>query len=165
MFAVNEVLVPDWIKKEAAQMNAEKARQDADEQRKITLSVLTRADGPKFWKNLHKESALNTDALPKIGLSGDTSNVSSPGQGEEHFRISVNKRGAVPPFTYADLFYLPESGSIRCSTMEGQSSTFYFCVFPVNQSLGIMQDNGVMMDAVQMAAYIVKGLADSIRQR
>jgi hypothetical protein len=166
---MNDVLVPDWIKREEAQIAQEKTQKDADKQRELAASIFISSDGPKFWQTLLERFAINTDALPKIDLSGQTIKVSAPERGEQHWRIAVSRPGIFPSFTHTDVFYSLGSGVIRCHTLEGQAAKFTFCVVSRRQGqqdIEVIQDgDSDPMDAGQMAAFIVKGMAGLVRRR
>ena len=162
---MNDVLVPAWIKEEQAQAELEKAKADAEVQRRITAALLIQTEGAEFWRQLLKELAINTDALPKLGIRGSTSPFVNP-QGEQHCRIEVALVGAFPKITYTDLFYMPGGEEIRCHTLEGDTSNFTFCVLTNGSGIGVIPENQMTpVNAEKMAEMIVKRMANKIRRQ
>ena len=62
---MNDALVPNWIKEMESEAELAKAQSEAAAQRQIAATLTVEAEGPEFWRQLHKELAINADALPK----------------------------------------------------------------------------------------------------
>jgi hypothetical protein len=161
---MNDVLVPGWIKEVKAQEELEKAKENAAAQRAIAAGLLISSEGPEFWRQLLKELAINTDALPEIGLAGSTSPFGNPEGGEQRCRVNVSKPGAFPALTYTDLFYFKGDSTIRCHTLEQEVFSFDFAILPGNRGVGIVHENYVTpVTAEKAAEMIVKRMAKKVR--
>jgi len=99
-----------------------------------------------------------------MGLSGETSTVSDPQQGEQSCRVSVNKSGTFPTFTHTDIFYTPGTNSIRSRGLENHEGEFVFRVLS-NGEIGAIQYgvDTVPKDASEMAASMVERMAMMVR--
>jgi hypothetical protein len=160
---VNEL--PDWIGKEVEEANRRQEVNKTRARRSLEDSVTTSKKGPKFWQELIYNLRNNTDNLPSIGLSGDTSLVSYPPQGEQSCRVSVNKSGAFPTVTHTDIFYTPGATSIRSRALGNHEGEFVFRVLS-NGEIGAIQYGVDTMpkDASEMAASIVERMATMVRE-
>jgi hypothetical protein len=156
--------LPDWIGKEVEEANRKREVNQTRARKSLEHSVTTSKKGPKFWQELIHNLRNNTDNLPSIGLSGDTSTVSNPQQGEQFCRVSVNKSGAFPAFTHTDIFYTPGANSIRSRGLENHEGEFVFRVLS-NGEIGAIQYgvDTVPKDASEMAASMVERMATMVR--
>jgi hypothetical protein len=162
---MNDALVPNWIKEMESEAELAKAQSEAAAQRQIAATLTVEAEGPEFWRQLHKELAINADALPKIGIRGTTSAFSYAQGAEQHLRIDVALAGLFPNMTYTDLFYMPGSTEIRCHTLEGEVFSFAFCVLPNNKGIGVIPENHMTpINAEKMAEMIVKRMVNRVRK-
>jgi hypothetical protein len=162
---MNDALVPEWIKEMESQAELAKAQSEASAQRQIAASLTVGAEGPEFWRQLHKELAINANALPKIGIRGSTSAFSYAQGEEQHVRVQVALMGLLPNMTYTDLFYMPGSTEIRCHTLEGEVFSFAFCVLTNNKGIGVIPENHMTpINAEKMAELIVKRMVSRMRK-
>jgi hypothetical protein len=159
---VNEM--PGWIGKEVEEANRKLEVNKTRARKSLEHSSTTSMKGPRFWQELVYNLRNNTDNLPSIGLTGDTSLVSSPPQGEQACRVSVNKSGAFPTFTHTDVFYTPGANSIRSLALGNHEGEFVFRVLS-NGEIGAIQYGVDTMpkDASEMAASIVERMALMVR--
>jgi hypothetical protein len=119
---------------------------------------------PTFWRELIDNLRNNTDNLPSIGLSGNTSLVSYLQRGEQSCRVSVNKPGAFPTFTHTNIFYTPGANSIRTSAPGNHEGEFVFRVLSSGEIGAIQYGIDTMpKDAPEMAAPIVERMATTVR--
>jgi hypothetical protein len=156
--------LPDWIGKEVEEANRKQEVNKTRARRSLEHSVITSTKAPKFWQELINNLRNNTDNLPSIGLSGDTSLVSYPQRGEQSCRVSVNKSGAFPTFTHTDIFYTPGANSIRTRALGNHEGEFVFRVLS-NGEIGAIQYGVDTMpkNALEMAASIVERMATMVR--
>jgi hypothetical protein len=156
--------LPDWIGKEVEEANRKQEVNKTRARRSLEHSVITSTNAPKFWQELINNLRNNTDNLPSIGLSGDTSLVSYPQRGEQSCRVSVNKSGAFPTFTHTDIFYTPGANSIRTRALGNHEGEFVFRVLS-NGEIGAIQYGVDTMpkNALEMAASIVERMATMVR--
>jgi hypothetical protein len=159
---VNEI--PDWIGKEVEEANRKLEVNKTRARKSLEHSSTTRKKGPKFWQELLYNLRNNTDNLPSIGLTGNTSLVSSPQKAEQTCRVSVNKSGAFPIVTHTDIFYTPGENSIRSRALGNHEGEFVFRVL-ANGEIGAIQYGLDTMpkDASAMAASIVERMALIVR--
>ena len=155
--------LPDWIGKEVEEANRKREMSQTRAQKSLEHSVTTSKKGPDFWQELIHNLRNNTDNLPSIGLSGDTSPVSDLQQGEQSCRVSVNKSGAFPAFTHTDIFYTPGANSIRSRGLGDHEGEFVFRVLS-NGEIGAIQYGVDTMpkDASEMAASMVERMATTV---
>jgi hypothetical protein len=123
---VNEM--PDWIGREVEEANRKLEVNKTRARKSLEHSLTTSKKGPKFWRELVYSLRNNTDNLSRIGLTRDTSLVSSPQQAEQACRVSVNKSGAFPAFTHTDIFYTSGANSIRSRALGNHEREFVFRV-------------------------------------
>jgi hypothetical protein len=156
--------LPDWIAKEVEEANRKREVNQSLARKSLEQSVTTSKKGPKFWQDLIHNLRNNIDNLSHIGLSGDTSIISDPQQGEQSCRVSVNKSGAFPTFTHTDIFYTPGANSIRSRRPGNHEGEFVFRVLS-NGEIGAIQYgvDTVPKDASEMAASIVERMATMVR--
>jgi hypothetical protein len=154
---------PEWIEKEVEEENRKHLVVETRTRKSHEQSVTIGKKGSKFWQDLVKNLRNNTDNLPSIGLSGTTSLVSGPAQGEQSCRVSVNRGGALPTVTYTDICYAPGAMAIRRRSGSHESE-FAFRVLPSGE-LGAIQCGVDTQPRVasQMAAFIVEGMATLVR--
>jgi hypothetical protein len=159
---VNEM--PGWIGREVEEANRRQEVNQTRARKSLEHSLTTRKKGPKFWQELVYNLRNNTDNLPSIGLTGETSLVSSPQQAEQTFRVSVSKFGTSPIVTHTDIFYTPGANSIRSRALGNHEGEFVFRVLS-NGEIGAIQYGVDTMpkDASEMAARIVEGMALMVR--
>jgi len=110
--------MPEWIK----QRSADK-REDA-------ILRIKGKDGAQFWSQLFRSLEENVKFLPKLGVYGSVSNLTTIADKEQRYRLNAGRRGQLPSITYTDLFYRPEQTSISYRTLEGDQSTFQLCLLP-----------------------------------
>ncbi len=84
---LRQIPTRDWIKKEEAQTKQKKAASERGAQESLDASLKIAKEGPVFWKELLENLKENTDALPRIGLSGTTSVTAAPERGQQSFRV------------------------------------------------------------------------------
>jgi hypothetical protein len=156
--------LPDWIGKEVEEANRKREVCETRARKSLEHSVTISKKGPKFWQELIDNLRNNTDNLPSIELSGDTSLVSYPRQGEQSCRVSVNKSGAFPTFTHTDIFYTPGANFIRSRALGNHEGEFVFRVLS-NGEIGAIQYGVDTMpkDASEMAASMVEHMATMVR--
>jgi hypothetical protein len=159
---VNEM--PRWIGREVEEANRKLEVNKTRARKSLEQSSTTRKKGPKFWQELIYSLRNNTDNLPSIGLTGNTSLVSSPQQAEQACRVSVNKPGAFPVFTHTDIFYALGANSIRSRALGNHEGEFVFRVL-ANGEIGAIQYglDTIPKDASEMAASIVERMALIVR--
>ena len=159
---VNEM--PSWIGREVEEANRKLEVNKTRARKSLEQTSTTSKKGPKFWQELVYNLRNNTDNLPSIGLTGDTSLVSPPQQAEQTCRVSVNKSGTVPIFTHTDIFYTFGANSIRSRALGNHEGEFVFRVLS-NGEIGAIQYGVDTMpkDASEMAARIVEGMALMVR--
>jgi hypothetical protein len=160
---VNEM--PGWIGREVEEANRKLEVNRTGARKSLEHSSTTSKKGPKFHELVYNLRN-NTDNLPSIGLTGDTSLVSSPQQAEQACRVSVNKSGAFPIFTHTDIFYTPGANSIRSRAVGNHEGEFVFRVL-ANGEIGAIQYgvDTTPKDASEMAASIVERMALVVRDR
>lgn len=165
---MNDVLTPGWIKEIEAENARNAAQQEAAAQSLLVASMTIDSDSPEYWRHLVKELAINTDALPKIGLAGQTYIIPNRhNENEQHCRIEVSQPGAlIPRFTHTDLFYSLGTGAIRCHPLNGESMKFSFCLLPRKNGIGVTQDghSGPIKNAEQLAESIVRRMAEIVQK-
>ena len=156
--------MPGWIGREVEEANRKLEVNKTRARKSLEHSSTTSKKGPKFWQELVCNLRNNTDNLPSIGLTGNTSLVSSPPQGEQACRVSVNKSGAFPIFTHTDIFYTPGANSIRSRALGNHEGEFVFRVLS-NGEIGAIQYgvDTTPKGASEMAACIVEGMASIVR--
>jgi hypothetical protein len=156
--------VPRWIGREVEEANRKLDVNRTRTRRSLENSSTISKKGPNFWQELVYGLRNNTDNLPCIGLTGDTSLVSSPKQAEQACRVSVNKSGAFPIFTHTDIFYTSGANSIRSRTLGNHEAEFVFRVLS-NGEIGAIQYGVDTMPklASEMAATIVERMALMVR--
>lgn len=156
--------LPDWIGKEVEETNRKQEVNKIRARKSLEHSVTASKKGPKFWQELISNLRNNTDNLPSIGLSGDTSLVGYPQQGEQSCRVSVSKSGAFPKFTHTDIFYTPGANSIRSRALGNHECEFVLRILS-NGEIGTIQYgvDTTPKDASEMAASIVEGMATMVR--
>jgi hypothetical protein len=159
---VNEM--PGWIGREVEEANRKLEVNKTRARKSLEQSTTTSKKGPKFWQELVYNLRNNTDNLPSIGLTGDTSLVSSPQKAEQICRVSVNKPGAFPISTHTDIFYTPGANSIRSRAVGNHEGEFVFRIF-ANGEIGAIQYglDPMPKDASEMAASIVERMALIVR--
>jgi hypothetical protein len=159
---VNEM--PGWIGREVEEANRKLEVNKTRARKSLEHSSITSKKSPKFWQELVYSLRNNTDNLPSIGLTGDTSLVGSAQQAEQACRVSVNKSGAFPMFTYTDIFYSLGASSMRCCALGNHEGEFVFRVLS-NGELGAIQYGVDTMPkgASEMAASIVERMALMVR--
>jgi hypothetical protein len=160
---VNEM--PGWIGREVEEANRKLEVNKTRARKSLEHSSTTSKKGPKFWQELVYNLRNNTDNLSSIGLTGDTSLVSSAQQAEQACRVSVNKSGTFPIFTHTDVFYTPGANSIRSRALGNHEGEFVFRVL-ANGEIGAIQYGLDTMpkDASEMAASIVERMALMVRR-
>jgi|ERR1700722_12314204 len=166
---MNDVLTPGWIREIEAENARKAAADEAAAQSQLVASMTIDADSPEFFRHFVRELAINTDALPKIGLGGETYQIENRHhETEQHCRVEVFKPEAlIPNFTHADLFYIPGTMVIRCHPFEGESTKFSFCLLPRKNGIGVIEHgrSGPIKNAEELAILIVRRLADLILSR
>lgn len=70
--------MPGWIGREVEEANRKLEVNKTRARKSLEHSSTTSKKGPKFWQELVCNLRNNTDNLPSIGLTGNTSLVSSP---------------------------------------------------------------------------------------
>jgi hypothetical protein len=159
---VNEM--PNWIGREVEEANRKLQVNQTRARKSLEHSAITSKKGPKFWQELVYNLRNNTDNLPSIGLTGDTSLVSSPQQAEQACRVSVNKSDAFPTSTHTDIFYTPGANSMRSRALGNHEGEFVFRVL-ANGEIGAIQYglDTRPKNASEMAASIVERMALIVR--
>jgi len=158
---MDEILIPEWIKKIKAENDSELAKSQANAQRLKVLALKIKYEGPELWKKLLKELDDATRALSMIGIGGQISTSST--RDEQVCRVDVQLQGAFPRMTHVNLFCAPTSGNIRCCTGEGQASKFFFALQP-DDVLGLtMEDCGIPVDPERAAQVIVQGMLTTLK--
>jgi len=155
------VNVPDWITAEEKQAERQKAETEAHGQKVIEDSFRIAKEGPVFWKELMEKLKENTDALSRLNLSGSASVMTPADERSEH-KCRVEAINSGVDRTYTDLFYRPGSTSIRCWTPTGPQDDFVFIV-PGNGAIAVMQPGEPVMNASQMAEFVVRNMANHVR--
>ncbi len=156
--------IPDWIGREVEEGNRKLQVNKARARKSLEHSATTNKKGPKFWQELVYNLRNNTDNLPSIGLTGDTSLVSSPQQAEQACRVSVNKSDSFPISTHTDIFYTSGANSIRSRALGNHEGEFVLRVL-ANGEIGAIQYGLDTMpkNASEMAASIVERMALIVR--
>jgi hypothetical protein len=159
---MNEVLVPDWIRrieaKEAAVIS--QAQAETDRQRVAALTI--QAEGPEFWRQLVKELAINMENLPRIGIRGSMAKVANS-EIEEGFQVNVVLEGVFPNQTYTNIFYGKGRSIIRCHTLEGSAFRISLGVLPNGKIVATSDSDDIHMNPERTAQFIVERMVDMIR--
>jgi hypothetical protein len=161
---VNEILVPEWIKREMAERESSELHAEADAQRQRADLLVVKSEGPEFWRQLLRELALTTESLGRIGMQGKLSKITST-DFEDAYRLSVSLSGVTPKQTYSDIRYQKGSTAIQCYPQDGNPCQLQLCVGP-KDSVGIVPDEpGLPLTPEKTAESIVRQMAGIVRSR
>jgi hypothetical protein len=159
---LRQIPTRDWIEEEERQAKRKLASSEARSQAAIGDSLKIAKEGPAFWKDLLTNLKNNTDALPRIKLSGSASLVAAPERGEQTCRVQVINSGVDQ--TYTDLFYNLGGLEIRCRTLEGKEGHFAFRVLSGGDLAVVQDETEPAMNASYMADFMVKRMAKMVRR-
>jgi acyl-CoA hydrolase len=131
--AMDDALIPEWIKKIRQEEEAKKSREEANQQRAALLSAKIAAQGPGFWKQLVKGLEITAPECKHIGIRASVSNIGglhNTTGAEEACRVSVMVGLPFPQQTHTDLSYRKGDSAIKCHTFEDKVFTLDFCLDP-----------------------------------
>ena len=156
---MNDVLMPEWMKKKHEADELAKAKEEARQQKLMTAALLIEREAPKFWKQLQEKIAIAVEFLPKLDMTGS---ITTFGSG---MRVSVSCPGVFANQTYTDLFFNGEVRKIRCTTLNGGVYTLQFTVGP-DDTVGVESSrDAIFMNVDQASEYVMRKMIEVIESR
>jgi len=118
---MNDLMMPEWMKKKQEQTELAEANREAAKQREIAAHTLIQLKAPDFWRRLKEQLAIAVEFLPKLNLEGQITDMFGS------LRVSMRCPGVFPNQTYTDLSLQPRS--IHCTTLNGGSYDLIFSTY------------------------------------
>jgi hypothetical protein len=114
---VNPAAGLEWIQ-EIDRLDREDAtRRELNRLAHVQATSVVKQDGPQFFHDLLAALELNAEGIKILGLLGRVEMISED-QTECQWRITVERRSAIPKSTWVNLFYAPGDESIRLHTRD-----------------------------------------------
>lgn len=143
--------IPGWIS------------DDYNERRK-RISAKLKESGSAFFAAVVSRLELNAAHLGKVGVRGQVSYLSRPGERELRCRLDVRVNGSSPCITYTDLFHMSGTMKVLCRPREGDSADFQLCLLD-SKEVGVIADGEfVQMAAEEFADWVVKTAVARLRE-
>ncbi len=152
---MNDVLVPEWMKKKREQDELAEAKAEARKQKMLAASTLIKAKMPEFCYAVKEKLAIAVECLSVLKLTGQ---ITEFGGG---YRVSVQHPGVFPNQTYTDVVFMDDS--IRCTLLNGGVYKLLFCVVSDTEiGVSYMSEGGGTMNSEQTAEYIMRRMVEQI---
>ena len=156
--AVEENLIPEWIKKKQVEFALEEAQVEARLQRQLAAKLFVQSESPRFWERLVDKLKIAVDALPVLKIEGSLNKDS-----DRHVRIFMRMPGIFPNETYTNLFL--DDQRIRATTLDDGSYTLDF-IIPRENCLSVMTTGeGITMSPDRAHEYIMSRMILLLERR
>lgn len=153
--AMNDSLMPEWMKKKIEREAQGKNREEASKQRAMAAASLLQLKIPEYWQRLKEKLAIAVEFLPKLDMQGQI----TP-SGDKGLRISVSRPGIFANQTFTDIFLAPRA--ITCTGLNLGTYTLMFCVVSDTEIAVMLDGMGEPMNPDQASEYIMRQMVELI---
>ena len=163
---MNTIPIPEWVKDLKEQDEAEQSRIELRRLSQLQAERAVTADGPNFFRDLIEAISVNVTGIQMLGICGSVTKVIEDKR-EWQWRITVERRSALPKSTWVNIFYAPGDKSIRLlarnlNTILGQPSELTLC--DVGGKVGVVSEElPAGSSAREAAELIVQQMVAAIR--
>lgn len=163
---MNRATSLDWIEEINRQDQEENAKAALKRLAQPQATAVVKRDGPQFFRNFIAALELNAEGIKDIGLLGRVEKIRED-QTEWQWRITVERRSAIPRSTWVNVFYALGGQSITLHTPDlntifGRSTELTLCD-PCGNAGCVSDDLPPGSSALAAAKLVAKRMVAAIR--